>query len=65
MPRSSTIREDGRPSVVAVATAIASGMGSPAVRATSSHRDSWVIGSGSTDASSTTTVCSLEGIGSV
>jgi len=44
---------------------IALGMASPAVRATSSHRDSWVIGSGSTDASSTATVCSLGGSGSV
>jgi hypothetical protein len=64
MPRSNTILEDGRPAVVAVATAIASGMGSPAVRATPSQRDSWVIGSGSTDDSSMATVCSLEGRGS-
>src|ERR1035441_1049091 len=58
MPRSRTILEDGRPSVVTVATAIASGRGSPAVRAVSTPLDSWVIGSGSTDASSTATVWS-------
>ena len=46
------MRTDGNPSDVEVATAIASGMVSPAPRAASSQRVSWVIGSGSTDASS-------------
>ena len=55
-PRNNTIRADGIPSAVAVATAIASGMVSPAPRAASSHVESWAIGSGSTDASSMTTV---------
>ena len=54
------MRQDGRPSVVAVATAIASPIGSPADRAISSHLDSWVIGSGSTDASFTPSVCSVK-----
>ena len=36
--------EDGRPSAVAVATAIASGMVSPAALAASNHWDSWVTG---------------------
>ena len=50
------MREDGRPSGVAVATAIASGIGSPDTRAVSNHRVSWVIGLGSREASSIDTV---------
>jgi hypothetical protein len=52
-PRSTTRRADGTPSLVAVAMVMASGIGWPAARAASSHRDSWRSGSPSRSVTST------------
>ena len=46
MPRSSTIRTDGRPSGEAVASAAASGSDTPSARAAAYHSCSWASGSG-------------------